>query len=271
MRMLDVQRPADLLNGISRFVHNELIVDRRVPTAEQMEKLADALASFEYFLEAARERRAGRDRILDVTQQSLAAIGYWPVPEMRERQEHEEEAQVAPPSASEAGQPDLTESVSIAEGKGLEDLVVGEQPDTSPADQDVEGLRLTETEERAPPAAENDQDWIEIEEQVEEEVPVEDDAMGAGFESVSDEIDEDIREVFVEEFEEEIAGLDSAVMAWKMDPSELSQLTGIRPAPSTPSRVPGAWSARWAWASSAGRSRTCSIACSTRASRRTKT
>src|SRR5690606_37185933 len=51
MRMLDVQRPADLLNGISRFVHNELIVDRRVPTAEQMEKLADALASFEYYLE----------------------------------------------------------------------------------------------------------------------------------------------------------------------------------------------------------------------------
>ena len=219
MRMLDVQRPADLLNGISRFVHNELIVDRRVPTAEQMEKLADALASFEYFLEAAREHRAGRDRILDVTQQSLAAIGYWPVPEMREPSQTE-----VSDKADEAG---LTESVSIAPGKGLEDLVVGEQEDAQPAEQDVDGLRLTETETTAPPA-EDEQDWIEIEEQIEEQVAIEDDAMEGGFQAVSDEIDEDIREVFVEEFEEEIAGLDTSVMAWKQNTSEMSDLKNVR-------------------------------------------
>ena len=215
MRMLDVQRPADLLNGISRFVHNELIVDRRVPTAEQMEKLADALASFEYYLEAAREHRAGRERILDVTQQSLAAIGYWPVPALRQPTE--------PVVADE-----LDESVSIAHGESLEDLVVGEQPDTAPADHNVDGLRLTETQATAPPEGDAEQDWIEIEEQIEEEVPVEDDAVEGGFQAVSDEIDEDIREVFVEEFEEEIAGLDARVMAWKLDTSDMSELKNIR-------------------------------------------
>ncbi|MGA7298005.1 MAG: Hpt domain-containing protein, partial [Rhodanobacteraceae bacterium] len=219
MRMLDVQRPADLLNGISRFVHNELIVDRRVPTAEQMEKLADALASFEYFLEAAREHRAGRDRILDVTQQSLAAIGYWPVPEMREPSQTE--------VSDKLDDTGLTESVSIAAGEGLEDLVVGEYAESGPAEHDVDGLRLTETETTAPPIDE-DQDWIEIEEQIEEQVAIEDDAIDGSFQAVSDEIDEDIREVFVEEFEEEIAGLDTSVMAWKQNTSELSDLKNVR-------------------------------------------
>ncbi|MDN5925344.1 MAG: hybrid sensor histidine kinase/response regulator, partial [Xanthomonadales bacterium] len=84
MRMVNVQRPADLLVGIGRFVQNELLAERRIPTAEQMDKLADALASVEYYLEAAHDHRAGRESILDVTQSSLAAIGYWPVPPLRE-------------------------------------------------------------------------------------------------------------------------------------------------------------------------------------------
>lgn len=218
MRMLDIQRPADLLNGISRFVHNELIVDRRVPTAEQMEKLADALASFEYYLEASRERRVGRGRILDVTQQSLAAIGYWPVPEMRE----------ASPVDQASG--DLTESVSIAEGQGLTDLIVGAHADTGPADQNIDGLRLAETEATEPPLVDglDDGDWIEIEEQIEEQVSIDDEFMDGGFQAVSDEIDEDIREVFVEEFEEEIAGLAINVAAWKMNTSEVAELKNVR-------------------------------------------
>src|SRR5450432_2807303 len=46
-----------------------------------MDKLADALASIEYYMEATREQRGGREKILDVTRQSLAALGYWPVPD----------------------------------------------------------------------------------------------------------------------------------------------------------------------------------------------
>src|SRR5690242_942446 len=41
LRMLDMHRPAELLGGVGRFVDNELIADRRIPTAEQMDTLAD--------------------------------------------------------------------------------------------------------------------------------------------------------------------------------------------------------------------------------------
>src|SRR6202012_1468649 len=69
------------MNGIVRFVEVELLRHRRVPTVEQMDKLADALASIEYYMEATREQRGGREKILEVTRQSLTALGYWPVPQ----------------------------------------------------------------------------------------------------------------------------------------------------------------------------------------------
>ncbi|HET8899790.1 MAG TPA: Hpt domain-containing protein [Rhodanobacteraceae bacterium] len=235
MRMLDVQRPADLLNGISRFVNNELIVDRRVPTAEQMDKLADALASIEYYLEASRENRAGRERILDVTQQSLAAMGYWPVPPKREPEAVPEP--VAAPAPAPAPLPpvansppptaetiELSEPVAIAPGTGLEDLIVGGSEPVPVPEHDMAGLNLAETLATATP----DDDWIEVEEEIEEEVPVESGESGAGFQAVSDEIDEDIREVFVEEFQDEIAGLGNAMAEWKADTGNLELLKPIR-------------------------------------------
>ncbi|WP_313920011.1 Hpt domain-containing protein [Tahibacter sp.] len=81
LRMLDLHRPAELMHGLVRFIEVELLRWRRVPTAEQMDKLADTIASIEYYLEATRDQRAGREKILDVTAESLEALGYWPVPE----------------------------------------------------------------------------------------------------------------------------------------------------------------------------------------------
>ncbi|GAP65163.1 CheA signal transduction histidine kinase [Mizugakiibacter sediminis] len=265
LRMLDVDRPADLLAGIGRFVDNELIIDRRIPTAEQMDKLADALASIEYYLEAAREHRGGRDRILEVTQQSLAALGYWPVPPRREATTPPEvpaasgdfpqwgdslpQGRSASLRPSDAGAADDSldlsglelqrradgedaapfEPVSIAPGRGIEDLVVGEAHTPGPYAEPLRGLKLAETEPTAPPADAGHDDWIEIEEEVEEDVPVEAElAAHAGFETASGEIDAEIREVFVEEVQEEIENLRRHLPAWTSDPEDLEALKPVR-------------------------------------------
>ena len=75
LRMLDEERPGQLLEGIGRFLDNELVFDKRIPTTEQMDKLADALASLEYYLESARDRRGGLGHILDVAEQALRDLG----------------------------------------------------------------------------------------------------------------------------------------------------------------------------------------------------
>src|SRR5690606_38051 len=80
VRILDLPLPADYLHGVKRYIEVELIGRKRVPNGKQLDTLADALASVEYYLEALREQRPNRDRILEIARLSLEALGYWPVP-----------------------------------------------------------------------------------------------------------------------------------------------------------------------------------------------
>ncbi|HET7777411.1 MAG TPA: Hpt domain-containing protein, partial [Rudaea sp.] len=344
LRMLDLTEPAGLMTAIVRFVEVELLHHRRVPTVEQMDKLADALASIEYFMEATREQRGGRDHILDVTRSSLESLGYWPIPsdddadgetvaatEQADSTAIHDAAESAPPAADEfsaalmaagsglsadgaeahaaatrgeflqwsdhvpadaepeapfeqsAGQDDgahlpsielttdanvddliasfsrseeaaagsapaaeleLTHAVDIAPGMNLEDLVVGEAHAHEPVTHDLHGLALPETEPTAPPPVDETEQhaavqaapeavrYVEVEEEIEEEVP---DTEGsavlpdASFHtSASDEIDAEIREVFVEEVQEEIENLSRQLPNWQADPNDFERLKPIR-------------------------------------------
>src|SRR5690606_6143153 len=99
LRILEMQEAPDYLAAVRRFTENELLRRRRVPNGQQMDRLADALAGLEYFLEAVRDRRPRREQILQVARENLEALGYWPLPP-------EEALPASPaaviPSASEA-------------------------------------------------------------------------------------------------------------------------------------------------------------------------
>jgi chemosensory pili system protein ChpA (sensor histidine kinase/response regulator) len=53
-------------------------------------------------------------------------------------------------------------------------------------------------------------------------------ALSAGFENAGDEIDDEIREIFLEEFEEEIANLDQLLPPWRRAPDDSELLRPIR-------------------------------------------
>ncbi|GAA0256073.1 Hpt domain-containing protein [Rhodanobacter caeni] len=232
LRMLSTVRPAELAEGVSRFIGNELLLDRRVPDGTQMDHLADALAALEYYLEAAREHRGGLEHILDVAEHSLGLLGYWPPPAVRELPETTlSKVADALPTADEPV--DLSESVSVHPGDSIEALMIGGDESSPRLTQDIDGLRLAETEssspESAPSASAPDEDWIEIEEEIVEQVPVADPlAATAGFDANAEGIDDDIREIFLEEMQEEIDNLAGAEKVWLADPSQLSSLTAIR-------------------------------------------
>jgi len=324
LRMLNLAESAQLMNGIVRFVEVELLRHRRVPTVEQMDKLADALASIEYYMEATREQRGGREKILDVTRQSLTALGYWPVPQddgggsppaptspsggpsgtTRETPRSQPESTpafgspfstpsfgAAPTIASSdaqegdfprwstdmpasgedalrideprsdelvsqmpsleltnesiddyiarigamneapsAGSEIAADEIEIAPGRGLEDLIVGEAKTPEPVTHDLSGLRLAETESTATPAPRVR--YVEVEEEIEEEVPDVDASSpmaDASFSATpSDDIDEEIREVFVEEVQDEIDNLNRSMPGWKAEPNDFEKLKPIR-------------------------------------------
>jgi len=307
MRMLALEEPAELLNALGRFVEVELLRLKRVPTQEQMDRLADSLASVEYYLESARDQRVGRERILDVTRRSLEALGYWPLPDEAlvepaseldelggavleqalptadvpvgraaaaqsldtlsfdtptlsgaaalrgpEPDETADRSQLptielpseslddflarlerGEDSAAHSAPEALDDGVEIQPGLDPSDRLVGQTTPTrnAPAAQDAGGLRFPQTQASPPPSAtepESDYDWVEIEEEVEESVAVANDGAGAFQTAASDDIDDEIREVFVEEVQEEIDTLRRQLPLSRADLADLELLKPIR-------------------------------------------
>lgn len=76
LKILELPLPASYLDGVRLYTEYELLGRRRIPNSRQLDTFADALASVEYYLEALREQRANRDDILDITRNSLEALGY---------------------------------------------------------------------------------------------------------------------------------------------------------------------------------------------------
>ncbi len=80
LRILELPQPASYLDAARAYTETELLGRRRIPNSRQLDTVADALASIEYYLEALGEQRANRDDILDIARNSLEALGYWPIP-----------------------------------------------------------------------------------------------------------------------------------------------------------------------------------------------
>jgi chemosensory pili system protein ChpA (sensor histidine kinase/response regulator) len=232
MNMLGAPRPAELADAIGLFIHRELLGDRRVPNGAQMDRLADALAALEYYLEAAREHRGGLEHILDVTQQSLAELGYWPVPAAEEPVSLGDAALEAIDSA--AIEHIAVPSTSVDAGETVASFAeTFDLQDEPPTEAEIEAVQAHAGEAMthdaaAAAAATGEEDWVEIEEEVEQEVGGSGNAEFAGFQITVDGIDDEIREIFLEETEEEIGNLLAAQEAWLRDPERIEALVPIR-------------------------------------------
>jgi len=230
MNMLGAPRPAELADGIGLFIHRELLGDRRVPNGAQMDRLADALAALEYYLEAAREHRGGLEHILDVTQQSLAELGYWPVPVIETPESLGAAALEAIDTA--AIEHIAVPSTSVDAGETVSSFAdTFDLLDEPPTEAEIQATQAHASEAVAhdvAAAATGEEDWVEIEEEVEQEVGGSGNAEFAGFQITVDGIDDEIREIFLEETEEEIGNLLAAQEAWLKDPERIEALVPIR-------------------------------------------
>lgn len=193
--MLELPQPAGYLTGIRRYTETELIGRRRVPNGRQLDTLADALASLEYYLEALRENRFNRDDILDIARNSLETLGYWPLPALQD----------APQGAAVAADDDMPAAADEA-AQPRHAAAFAADPDML--------ARLQDQPAQVPPVA------------APVAAPV--GTAAGGFEVTGSEIDDEIREVFLEEFAEEIDNLDQLLPPWRAHPEVLERLRPIR-------------------------------------------
>ncbi|ATD66993.1 hypothetical protein CNR27_05665 [Luteimonas chenhongjianii] len=208
LTILELPQAASYLDGVRLYAEHELIARRRVPNGRQLDTFADALASLEYYLEALREQRPNRADILDIARSSLEALGYWPLPTS-----FETTGAAATDASDGRDAPDAT-SVDV------EQLARGIEAWTPPVDAMTVPASVPAT---APaPAAEAATD-------VAASVRSAPTPMGVGgFEEVGDEIDDEIREVFLEEFASEIENLDALLPRWRAQPDNIELVRPIR-------------------------------------------
>jgi chemosensory pili system protein ChpA (sensor histidine kinase/response regulator) len=253
LRILELDEAPRYLVAIRTFTERELLDRRRVPNGQQMDTLADVLASLEYYLEALREHRPGRDKIVDVARERLETLGYWPIPEL-EAASPVPVAFDSPEGAGSLAEAGATSSVlqgpAIPPGaeSGQLDAAV-QAPElasndlTAHVDTDGETVVMSADEAHSELEPESDIPPLESLSADAELASIAADAgadpgsvapetetaqTGFGFDGASEDIDEEIREVFVEEVQEEIANLEEMLPRWKANPEHLESLKPIR-------------------------------------------
>ncbi len=218
LRMLELPQPADYLTGVKRYTEVELIGRKRVPNGQQLDTLADALASLEYYLEALREQRPNRNNILDITRQSLETLRYWPLPEF------DIAATMAP--SSPISREDLAK---VPDFELTDEITLGGATPQSPFDMSapttVVEFRAPESMAPAAPVAPVAPAAPAPAPMVVATTPAQ--IAAGGFEH-SDDIDDEIREVFLEELDEEIRHLGDLLPVWHGAPEDSERLRPIR-------------------------------------------
>lgn len=228
MRMVNLPAPATYLHATAQYAQRELLDRGHVPDGGQLDALADALASLEYYLEALRDHRPNRDGMLEIAQSSLGMLQYWPLPDVAD-------AAVAEVHVPAKGAT-LPEPGPVVDAAIAETLHPTSGADDAPVDAHAEALLQQIAESLAVvdmQAREEDTPVVHDPVPTVDDVPVLDsgtvtsEAVIGGFEANAD-IDDDIREVFLEELGEEMDNLASLLPAWKQAPTELERLRPIR-------------------------------------------
>lgn len=268
LRMLELGQAGDYVVGVKRYVSGELIGKKRVPGGQQLDTLADAMASLEYYLEALRERRPNREDILEITRGSLEALRYWPLPADAVAPVEASVAEAptpvveAPAAAQAAAVADAPAPVSFG-ALSLEPLDAAPAPSANAGANPFDPVGFEEDaiappltiEAETPPidvAADADDSTaidmpVEASDAADASAPVVDSdelpdlrheiaaaaaavpsAVVGGFDGDSTDIDDDIREVFLEEFDEEIVNLRQLLPAWRSNTEDLERLRPIR-------------------------------------------
>ncbi|WP_434767008.1 Hpt domain-containing protein [Pseudomonas triticicola] len=190
LAMIPLARAASLVEACNGFIREHLMLDAHEPGWEQLDHLADVISSLEYYLERlSDDPQAPAEHLLDVAQNSLAGLGFF-------ASEQPGEAQV----------PVLDEVLSPSEAQVMQDLQTLDDPDVVQSLAEVLASPLSALN----PPARNSPDSLMPPPADEEPV------------------DDELREVFLEETDEVLAVLHEYLPRWTANPQDRAALTELR-------------------------------------------
>ncbi|KAA1172749.1 response regulator [Marinobacter salinexigens] len=137
LSLIPLDQVATMLASAERYISDVLLSGKQVPDWKQLDTLADAVTSIEYYLERLAEGISDNDSILRVAEESLASLGF-PVGQEPTWQEAAEE-----PSVEEL--PIVGEAVAAAEPEP--EPVQEHDSDDDLLDDEILGIFIEEAEE----------------------------------------------------------------------------------------------------------------------------
>ncbi|MEX5666678.1 Hpt domain-containing protein [Pseudomonas neuropathica] len=190
LAMIPLSRAASLVEACNGFIREHLLLDPHEPGWEQLDHLADVISSLEYYLERlSDDPQAPGEQLLDVAQKSLASLGFFPDEQ---------------PGAQHV--PVLEDVLSPSEALVMQDMQALDDPDivqslaevlASPVSALNPPALITPGSLMPPPA---------------DEEPV----------------DDELREVFLEETDEVLEVLHEYLPRWTANPQDRDALTELR-------------------------------------------
>ncbi|MBK5377265.1 Hpt domain-containing protein [Pseudomonas sp. TH43] len=194
LAMIPLSRAASLVEACNGFIREHLLLDPHEPGWEQLDHLADVISSLEYYLERlSDDPQAPGEQLLDVAQKSLASLGFFPDEQPDEQ-----------PGAQHV--PVLDDVLSPSEALVMQDMQALDDPQivqsladvlASPVSSVNPPARVTPGSLMPPPA---------------DEEPV----------------DDELREVFLEETDEVLEILHEYLPRWTANPQDRPALTELR-------------------------------------------
>nr|WP_297403473.1 Hpt domain-containing protein [uncultured Marinobacter sp.] len=123
--LIPLDRVADMLASAERYVSDVLLGGKQVPDWKQLDTLADALTSIEYYLERLADGIGENDSILNVAEQSLSSLGFPVGAEPTWSANNEDIPVVEPDFSGNSPAPAPTEAGKGSDNDLLDDEILG--------------------------------------------------------------------------------------------------------------------------------------------------
>ncbi len=267
MELLSYKRVAQILGSCQAYISDKLIASDSIPAESELDQLADAIMSIEYYLEAFVQNKVHPGSALEFAERAVAELGYPMGSGVRAEPEHivaeslPETVEEVAPEELEVEQLDKGEAAegaaALPEIEPVEIEIAAEPPvETSAAElESAPGLELeeqaapevtagsaveevvAEPEDGSVPELEIETTDIEVTAPEQEAAAVEIEETIEAAPVISEaqpesapvnELDDEIIEIFVEEAEEEFARINELLPQWKSSPSDEESLRELR-------------------------------------------
>ena len=216
LAVMNLDRAARLLGAANAFIREDVIAAQAHPDNAQLDTLADAITSIEYYLEAIEEGRGQPEGVLAVAEISVEQLGH-PMDSVPDQILVADDAM---PGEQQAADVADTHEAEVMEPQGGDDAAISEltldteievaASDSFDAEATQEMAASETLPEAAPEAMETPPAAAEPEEYLEED------------------IDEEILEIFVEEADEVLGTMTDCLHAWRANNEDAKSLETLR-------------------------------------------